>query len=92
MLPPALANFVNTLKADVHGKREQIGKLLQEAARLRVPDDRALYEILDSLELMINARFLDLVKTGKLADIVREMRLKLSETPKATVNFPTPGS
>lgn len=92
MLPPALANFVNTLKRDVHETREKIEKLFHEAARLRVADDRTLYEHMDALEIMINARFLDLWKTGKLAEIAKVSLPAQASEPKSSVNFPTPGN
>jgi hypothetical protein len=69
MLPPALANFVNTLRSDVDATHRQVNIALTEAARLRVPDDRLVHETFDQLKCLLTARFLDLVKTGKLREI-----------------------
>lgn len=77
MMPEALANFVNTLRADVDSSRRQLLPLFQEAARLRQADERSVCDVLDELQSKISARFLDLVRSGKLRAIA-----DLGKTPE----------
>lgn len=94
MMPAAIANFVNTLRADVDGCESQLQSLIQEAARLRVADDRTVHDCLDALKSLITARFFELVKSGQLRKIADSTPAEPQDQgAKASgVKFPTLGT
>ncbi len=91
-LPVGLAGMVNTLRSDVDDIHADVKHQLEEAARLRVADDRTVHELFDRLKTKLSARFLDWFASGQFADVIEA----LNQAPKSAklkasgVAFPEP--
>lgn len=66
-LPPALANVLNTLRADVDFTEEKLRRLMRESAERRTFEDRDLHEVLDDLKNKVAARLMDWSQKGVLS-------------------------